>query len=68
MKEAVKTIRSYKHTVDGLVNNAGISARESIYEYSPEEFDKIIGIKKLKAIHLNDSIVTGTKSGAYYST
>lgn len=25
MKEAVKTIRSYKHTVDGLVNNAGIT-------------------------------------------
>ena len=27
-----------------MVNNAGISARESIYSYNPEEFDKVMAL------------------------
>lgn len=35
--------------IDVLVNNAGISARESLYDYNPEDFDKIMDLN-VKAI------------------
>lgn len=31
-------------SVDVLANNAGVSARDSIYDYKPEDFDKVIDL------------------------
>lgn len=31
-------------SIDVLVNNAGVSARDSIYNYKPEDFDKVIDL------------------------
>lgn len=42
VENAIKSVKDTFGAVDVLVNNAGISARESVYEYSPEEFDKIM--------------------------
>lgn len=43
--EVVKTYGK----IDIMVNNAGISARESIYDYDPEAFDKIMNLN-VKAV------------------
>ena len=44
-EEVVKAINTVKEAfgrVDILANNAGISARESLYDYKPEDFEKIM--------------------------
>lgn len=52
MKEVEKAFNDVKNRygkIDIVVNNAGISARESIYSYTEEAFDKIIDLN-LKAV------------------
>lgn len=39
---AINAVAKKYGKVDILVNNAGASARESIYEYNPDDFDKVI--------------------------
>ena len=56
VEAAILQVKEKYGRIDILVNNAGISQSTSIYEYTAEEFDKIIGISKLKAIHINDSM------------
>lgn len=47
--EAFKSVKSRFGSLDILVNNAGISSRSSLYEYSIEEFSKILDIN-VKAV------------------
>lgn len=45
-----KTVETYGK-LDIMVNNAGISARESLYDYDPSNFDKILDIN-LKSVFI----------------
>lgn len=49
MKDAINSIKEKYGKVDILVNNAGISQSTSIYDYDPEEFEKIMDIN-IKAL------------------
>lgn len=51
MEQAVAQVKEKFGAVNIMVNNAGISARESIYDYKTEEFDKIIDLN-VKAVFL----------------
>lgn len=42
--EAVATVKETFGRLDIMVNNAGISARESIYDYKPEDFTNIMNL------------------------
>lgn len=42
--EAVAKVKETFGKLDVMVNNAGISARESIYDYQPEDFIKIMNL------------------------
>lgn len=44
VRQAVETVREAFGTVDIMVNNAGISAREPLSEYRPEDFKKIMDL------------------------
>lgn len=44
VRQAVETVREAFGTVDIMVNNAGISAREPLAEYRPEDFKKIMDL------------------------
>lgn len=48
---AFAEVKSKFGSVDILANNAGISARESLYDYTPEAFDKILDLN-LKAVFI----------------
>ena len=47
--DAFASVKARFGSVDILVNNAGISSRASIYDYTVEEFDKLMNIN-LKAV------------------
>ena len=42
VEKAVSEVKEHYGKIDVLVNNAGISARESIYDYDPAAFDNIM--------------------------
>lgn len=42
VKSAMDTVKEAFGKIDILANNAGVSAREPIYDYSPEAFDKVM--------------------------
>ena len=42
VKSAMDTVKEAFGKIDVLANNAGVSAREPIYDYSPEAFDKVM--------------------------
>lgn len=44
VKEAFETVKNTFGSIDILINNAGISARDSLYEYKLEDFKKIIDL------------------------
>lgn len=44
VESAVKAVADQYSRVDIIVNNAGISARESIYDYTEADFDKIMNL------------------------
>ncbi|PHV70325.1 short-chain dehydrogenase [Sporanaerobium hydrogeniformans] len=44
MKEALTEIRATYGSLDIMVNNAGISASDNIYEYDPENFENIMDL------------------------
>lgn len=44
VESAVKAVADQYGRVDIMVNNAGISARESIYDYTEADFDKIMNL------------------------
>lgn len=49
--DAFASVKARFGSVDILVNNAGVSSRASIYDYTVEEFDKLMNIN-LKAVFL----------------
>lgn len=42
VEQAMQTVKETFGRIDVLANNAGVSAREPIYDYAPEAFDKVI--------------------------
>ncbi len=42
VEKAIGTVKEAFGRIDILANNAGISARESLYDYKPEDFEKIM--------------------------
>jgi len=44
VKEAILAVKEKYGKIDILVNNAGISQSTPLYEYTPEEFDKVIDL------------------------
>lgn len=42
--KAVENVKEHFGRLDIMVNNAGVSARESIYEYKPEDFEKVMNL------------------------
>lgn len=44
VEKAVDTVKNEFGSLDIMVSNAGISARESIYDYKPEDFAKIMDL------------------------
>lgn len=41
---AIQKVKDTFGAVDILINNAGISARQSLYDYTPEDFEKIMDL------------------------
>ncbi len=44
VEKAMAEVKVHFGKIDILANNAGVSARESIYDYAPEAFDKVIDL------------------------
>lgn len=44
VEKAIQEVKTKYGRIDILVNNAGISHSTPLYDYTPEEFDKIIGL------------------------
>ena len=44
VEKAVATVKDTFGGLDIMVNNAGVSARESIYDYKPEDFAKTMNL------------------------
>lgn len=44
VEETINKVAEKYGRIDVLVNNAGVSAHESIYEYNPEDFDKVMAL------------------------
>ena len=44
IETAMQEVKTHFGKIDILANNAGVSAREPIYDYSPEAFDKVINL------------------------
>lgn len=44
VEKAITTVKKTFGTLDIMVNNAGVSARESIYDYKPEDFAKTMSL------------------------
>ncbi len=44
VEKAVATVKETFGSLDIMVNNAGVSARESIYDYKPEDFAKTMSL------------------------
>ena len=42
---ALDSVKKKYGKIDIMVNNAGISARDSLYDYNPEDFDRIMDLK-----------------------
>ena len=57
VEAALNTVQDTYGRLDILINNAGISARESIYEYDPEAFKKILALNV-------DAVFNGCRAAA----
>ena len=44
VEKAIAEVKAYFGKIDILANNAGISAREPLYDYDPAAFDKVINL------------------------
>ena len=44
VEKAMAEVKNYFGKLDILINNAGVSARESIYTYDPANFDKVMNL------------------------
>ncbi len=44
IEKAVQEVKAHFGKIDILANNAGVSARESIYDYDPAAFDKVVNL------------------------
>ncbi len=51
VEKAVKKVKETFGSLDIMVNNAGISARDSIYDYKPEDFSGIMDLNVTATFH-----------------
>lgn len=56
VNKAIQTVNDAFGQIDILINNAGISARESIYEYTPEDFEKIMTLNVNAVFHCSKAV------------
>ncbi len=61
VEEAMKKVVEEYGRIDVLINNAGISARESIYDYTEENFDKIIDLNIKGVFNCSRAVVSYMK-------
>lgn len=56
VEKAFAEVKEQFERIDILANNAGISARESLYEYKPEDFDKIMNLNVKAVFHCSKAV------------
>lgn len=56
VEKAFAEVKEQFGRIDILANNAGISARESLYEYKPEDFDKIMNLNVKAVFHCSKAV------------
>ena len=56
VEQAFQQIAKDHGHIDILANNAGISARESLYDYKPEDFDKIMDLNVKALFHCSKAV------------
>lgn len=61
VEDAMKKVVEEYGRIDVLINNAGISARESIYDYTEENFDKIIDLNIKGVFNCSRAVVSYMK-------
>ena len=59
---AMKHVADQFGRIDILANNAGISARESIYDYKPEDFDRIMDLNVKAVFYCSKAVVPYMKA------
>lgn len=55
LKEAFAAIKSKYGSLDILVNNAGISQSDKLYDYKPEDFEKIMNLNVLSVLYASQA-------------
>ena len=57
IEAAMQEVKAKFGKIDILANNAGVSAREPIYDYAPEAFDKVINLNVNSVFYCTKAVV-----------
>ncbi len=57
VESAVQAVKAQFGKIDILINNAGVSAREPIYNYDPAAFDKVINLNVNSVFYCTKAVV-----------
>ena len=55
IEKAVQTVKETFGSLDIMVNNAGVSARDKLYEYKPEDFAKVMDLNVNAAFYCSQA-------------
>ncbi len=57
VEKAMAEVKAHFGKIDILINNAGVSAREPIYNYDPAAFDKVINLNVNSVFYCSKAVV-----------
>ncbi len=57
IEKAMQEVKNHFGKIDILANNAGVSAREPIYDYDPAAFDKVINLNVNSVFYCSKAVV-----------
>lgn len=57
VEKAMAEVKAHFGKIDVLANNAGVSARESIYDYDPEAFSKVMDLNVNSVFYCTKAVV-----------